>query len=295
MCIRDSSRAAALLLFLFDLFQGRVHGVVAVGLEKVPQLLGGEFPVCHQHLLENSTPAQKILVLLGLFQLFGESRGKALVPVSYTHLDVYKRQLLIRPDPQILWSGEKKDPRWGQAHARYQRSSSGGGKWQNYKKVPPVWKIHWNGLTFRLKTMGFKHTGIFPEQAVNWEFAMEKIRQAGRPPEDPVRVLNLFGYTGAATLACMKAGAMVTHVDASKGMVQWARENAEASGIADRPVRWLVDDCLKSVSYTHLDVYKRQGPGPQLPGGDAHPGQNPQLPKGRLRQDFQKRDYHRFD
>ena len=138
--------------------------------------------------------------------------------------------LLIRPDPQILWSGEKKDPRWGQAHARYQRSSSGGGKWQNYKKVPPVWKIHWNGLTFRLKTMGFKHTGIFPEQAVNWEFAMEKIRQAGRPPEDPVRVLNLFGYTGAATLACMKAGAMVTHVDASKGMVQWARENAEASG-----------------------------------------------------------------
>ena len=155
--------------------------------------------------------------------------------------------LLIRPDPQILWSGEKKDPRWGQAHARYQRSSSGGGKWQNYKKVPPVWKIHWNGLTFRLKTMGFKHTGIFPEQAVNWEFAMEKIRQAGRPPEDPVRVLNLFGYTGAATLACMKAGAMVTHVDASKGMVQWARENAEASGIADRPVRWLVDDCLKFV------------------------------------------------
>ena len=155
--------------------------------------------------------------------------------------------LLIRPDPQILWSGEKKDPRWGQAHARYQRSSSGGGKWQNYKKVPPVWKIHWNGLTFRLKTMGFKHTGIFPEQAVNWEFAMEKIRQAGRPPEDPVRVLNLFGYTGAATLACMKAGAVVTHVDASKGMVQWARENAEASGIADRPVRWLVDDCLKFV------------------------------------------------
>ena len=92
--------------------------------------------------------------------------------------------------------------------------------------------------------MGFKHTGIFPEQAVNWEFAMEKIRQAGRPPEDPVRVLNLFGYTGAATLACMKAGAMVTHVDASKGMVQWARENAEASGIADRPVRWLVDGII---------------------------------------------------
>ena len=155
--------------------------------------------------------------------------------------------LLIRPEPQILWSGEKKDPRWGQAHARYQRSSSGGGRWQNYKKVPPVWKIHWNGLTFRLKTMGFKHTGIFPEQAVNWEFAMEKIRQAGRPPEDPVRVLNLFGYTGAATLACMKAGAMVTHVDASKGMVQWARENAKVSGLQDAPIRWIVDDCAKFV------------------------------------------------
>ena len=131
--------------------------------------------------------------------------------------------LLIRPDPQIIWRGERKDPRWGQAHARYQRSSTGGGRWIDYKKVPPVWKIHWQGLTFRLKPMGFKHTGIFPEQAVNWQFAMEKIQQAGRPPEDPVRVLNLFGYTGAATLACMRAGAVVTHVDASKGMVQWAK------------------------------------------------------------------------
>ena len=155
--------------------------------------------------------------------------------------------LLIRPDPQILWSGGEEGPPLGPGPCPVPALQLGGGKWQNYKKVPPVWKIHWNGLTFRLKTMGFKHTGIFPEQAVNWEFAMEKIRQAGRPPEDPVRVLNLFGYTGAATLACMKAGAVVTHVDASKGMVQWARENAEASGIADRPVRWLVDDCLKFV------------------------------------------------
>lgn len=155
--------------------------------------------------------------------------------------------LLIRPDPQIIWSGEKKDPRWGQAHARYQRSSSGGGKWTHYKKVPEVWKIQWEGLTFRLKTMGFKHTGIFPEQAVNWRFAMEKIQEARRSPEDPVRVLNLFGYTGAATLACMKAGAVVTHVDASKGMVQWAKENAQASSLAERPVRWLVDDCMKFV------------------------------------------------
>ena len=109
--------------------------------------------------------------------------------------------------------------------------------------MPPVWKIGYKGLTFRLKTMGFKHTGIFPEQAVNWDFAMKKIQEAGRP----VKILNLFGYTGAATLACMKAGAHVTHVDASKGMVAWARENAEASGIADRPVRWLVDDCMKFV------------------------------------------------
>lgn len=155
--------------------------------------------------------------------------------------------LLIRPDPQIIWSGERADPRWGKAHARYQRSSSGGGKWTEFQKVPPVWKIQWEGLTFRLKTMGFKHTGIFPEQAVNWKFAMEKICNANRSPEDPVRVLNLFGYTGAATLACMKAGAVVTHVDASKGMVQWAKENAQASGLADRPVRWLVDDCVKFV------------------------------------------------
>lgn len=150
---------------------------------------------------------------------------------------------LIRPDPQIIWAGEQKDPRWKRAHARYRRSSSGGGKWEMYQPMPDVWKIGWQGLTFRLKAMGFKHTGIFPEQAVNWEFAMEKIRGASRP----VKVLNLFGYTGAATLACMKAGAAVTHVDASRGMVQWAKENAEASGLADRPVRWLVDDCVKFV------------------------------------------------
>lgn len=155
--------------------------------------------------------------------------------------------ILIRPDPQIIWTSEKKNPLWKNAHARYIRSSSGGGEWQEYKPVPEVWKIGWNNLTFRLKTMGFKHTGIFPEQATNWEFAQEKIRNAGRPADKPVKVLNLFGYTGAATLACMEAGAAVTHVDASKGMVQWARENAEASGIAEKPVRWLVDDCTKFV------------------------------------------------
>lgn len=151
--------------------------------------------------------------------------------------------LLIRPDPQIIWEGDKNGPLWGKAHARYVRSNKGGGHWETYKKMPEVWQIGWEGLTFRLKPMGFKHTGLFPEQAVNWQFAKEKIQSAGRP----VKVLNLFGYTGAATLACLQAGAAVTHVDASKGMVQWAKENAQASGLADKPVRWLVDDCVKFV------------------------------------------------
>ena len=151
--------------------------------------------------------------------------------------------LLIRPDPQIIWNTEKKDRRWHSAHARYHRSNKGGGHWEPYQKMPEVWSVGWRELTFRLKPMGFKHTGLFPEQAVNWAFAMEKIQRAGRP----VRVLNLFGYTGAATLACLSAGASVTHVDASKGMVQWAKENAAASGLSGRPVRWLVDDCVKFV------------------------------------------------
>ena len=151
--------------------------------------------------------------------------------------------VLIRPDPQIIWNTPRKNPLWREAHARYQRSHTGGGRWQEYRKVPSMWKIRYGELTFQLKTMGFKHTGIFPEQAVNWEFAMRKIGAAGRP----VKVLNLFGYTGAATLACAKAGAQVCHVDASKGMVAWAKENAAASGLADRPVRWLVDDCMKFV------------------------------------------------
>lgn len=151
--------------------------------------------------------------------------------------------LLIRPDPQIIWKSEKKDPRWRSAHARYKRSSTGGGKWEVYKKLPDVWKITRGDLTFRLKPMGFKHTGVFPEQAVNWAWYQEKIKAAGRP----IRVLNLFGYTGGATLACLAAGASVTHVDASKGMVAWARENAAASNLADRPCRWIVDDCVKFV------------------------------------------------
>lgn len=155
--------------------------------------------------------------------------------------------LLIRPDPQIIWHSDRLDPRWSTAHARYHRSKTGGGRWEFLKPIPETWEISWRELTFRLKPMGFKHTGVFPEQAANWDFAMKKIREAAAKMGRPVRVLNLFGYTGAATIACLAAGAQVTHVDASKGIVQWAKENAQASGLEDKPVRWLVDDCAKFV------------------------------------------------
>ena len=151
--------------------------------------------------------------------------------------------ILIRPDPQIIWSGKRDDKRWNNANAVYHRSKSGGGYWETLKKVPDVWSIDYKGLSFRLKPMGFKHTGLFPEQAVNWTLARQLIEKEKRQ----LSVLNLFAYTGAATLACLKAGAKVTHVDASKGMVQWAKENANASGLIEAPVRWLVDDCLKFV------------------------------------------------
>ena len=151
--------------------------------------------------------------------------------------------ILIRPDPQIIWSEGHRDDRWNKAHAIYHRSNSGGGYWETLKKVPDVWSINYEDLTFRLKPMGFKHTGLFPEQAVNWSLAQKLIIEANRE----VSVLNLFAYTGGATIACLNAGARVTHVDASKGMVSWAKENAVASALADRPVRWLVDDCMKFV------------------------------------------------
>ncbi len=150
---------------------------------------------------------------------------------------------LIRPDPQVIWKTEKKHPLWKKANARYHRSNSGGGKWETFTRIPDEWNIDYNNLTFHIKTMGFKHTGLFPEQAVNWDYMTEIIKKADRP----VKVLNLFAYTGGATIACLKAGANVTHVDASKGMVQWARENAMLSGVSDKPVRWLVDDCIKFV------------------------------------------------
>lgn len=165
-------------------------------------------------------------------------------------LERWGDRILIRPDPQILWSTGQQHPLWRKAHARYHRSRTGGGQWETYQSLPDVWEIGYDspeaglhGLRFRLKPMGFKHTGLFPEQAVNWNAMATMIREADRP----IRVLNLFGYTGGATLACAAAGAYVTHVDASKGMVAWGRENVTVSGLADRPMRWLVDDCGKFV------------------------------------------------
>ncbi len=151
--------------------------------------------------------------------------------------------ILVRPDPQVIWKTPKENKLWYEPHAIYNRSSSGGGSWQICKKIPDVWQVGYGELNFNIKTMGFKHTGLFPEQAVNWDMTAGLIKKAGRP----VSVLNLFAYTGAATVAALKAGAKVTHVDASKGMTQWAKENAAASGVADCPVRWLVDDCIKFI------------------------------------------------
>lgn len=159
-------------------------------------------------------------------------------------LEIWKDIVLIRPDPQIIWKTPRKSPIWQQAHGHYIRSASGGGSWNFTKKLPPSWNIGYDDLIFNIRPTGFKHTGLFPEQAVNWDFMRRKIRSAGRP----VNVLNLFAYTGGATLSCASAGATVCHVDASKGMVAWARENAEASRLSDKPIRWIVDDCEKFVS-----------------------------------------------
>lgn len=151
---------------------------------------------------------------------------------------------LARPDPQIIWQNPSFPEKWKSAHARYQRSSTGGGAWKYNKKVPESWKVHYKDLTFLIKPMGFKHTGLFPEQAVNWDWMIQKIQNAGRP----IKVLNLFAYTGGASVACSYAGASVCHVDSSKGMVAWAKENIAASGLADRPVRYIVDDVVKFVN-----------------------------------------------
>lgn len=148
--------------------------------------------------------------------------------------------LLVRPDPQVIWNTPQNHQGWQHPNARYHRSARGGGEWE-FLKLPQQWTIHYHELIFNLKPFSFKHTGLFPEQAVNWDWCQAKIRNAGHP----VKVLNLFAYTGGATLAAAQAGAAVTHVDASKGMVGWAKENAVSSGLGKAPIRWLVDDCVK--------------------------------------------------
>ena len=157
-------------------------------------------------------------------------------------LERWGDQILVRPDPQAIWESDRKNRGWRTANARYSRSSTGGGHWDK-NKLPENWPIAYKNLRFQVKPMNFKHTGLFPEQAANWDFAMDQIRRAGRP----IRVLNLFAYTGGATLAAAKAGAQVCHVDASKGMVGWAKENARSSGLGEAPIRWIVDDCVKFV------------------------------------------------
>ena len=162
-------------------------------------------------------------------------------------LERWGNYLLVRPDPQVIWNTPKHHRGWRHPNGHYHRSSRGGGEWEFFD-LPQQWSISYDspschGLTFNLKPFSFKHTGLFPEQAVNWDWFSEKIRNAGRP----VKVLNLFAYTGGATLAAAAAGANVTHVDASKGMVGWAKENAVSSGLEKAPIRWLVDDCMKFV------------------------------------------------
>ena len=152
---------------------------------------------------------------------------------------------LIRPDPQIIWSTKQFPTKWKNANAKYCRSNTGGGHWDYKTKIPQSWQIKYKNLTFNIKPMGFKHTGIFPEQAVNWDWMMDKIKsQKNRE----IKVLNLFAYTGGATVACLAAGASVCHVDSSKGMVAWAKENVESSGLKDRKVRYIIDDVKKFVN-----------------------------------------------
>lgn len=159
-------------------------------------------------------------------------------------LEKWKDIILVRPDPQIIWKEKQRPNEWKKQNARYIRSKTGGGYWEYKNKLPSSWKVQYKNLTFNIKPMGFKHTGLFPEQAVNWDWMIDKIKSAKRE----IKVLNLFAYTGGATVACLSAGASVCHVDSSKGMVSWAKENVQASGLSDRPVRYIVDDVVKFVN-----------------------------------------------
>lgn len=158
-------------------------------------------------------------------------------------LERWGKYTLLRPDPQVLWSTPKKNPSWNKLNGHYHRSNKGGGEWEFFS-LPKQWTINYRELTFNLKPFSFKHTGLFPEQAANWDWFSELIKNS---PKKDIKVLNLFAYTGGATCAAAKAGAAVTHVDASKGMVTWAKENAASSRLADAPIRWIVDDCVKFV------------------------------------------------
>lgn len=157
-------------------------------------------------------------------------------------IESWNGTVLRRPDPQAIWPWTKPGVD-NDVHAHYHRSKAGGGQWEYKKKIPQNWTINYKNLTFNVEPTGFKHTGLFPEQAVNWDWMAEKIKGAGRP----ISILNLFAYTGGATCACLSAGASVCHVDASKGMVAWAKKNVALSNLSDKPVRFIIDDCMKFV------------------------------------------------
>ena len=162
-------------------------------------------------------------------------------------LEKWGKYILIRPDPQIVWDKKTNPKLWEKADAKYIRSNTGGGHWEKYSKIDENWSIKYKNLVFNLKPMGFKHTGLFPEQAVNWDYIISKILQRTKKNQE-VKVLNLFAYTGGATVAALSAGASVCHVDSSQGMVNWAKENVSSSGLRERPVRFLVDDVVKFVN-----------------------------------------------
>ena len=159
-------------------------------------------------------------------------------------LEKWNNITLVRPDPQIIWKQKTYPEKWKKADAKYSRSNTGGGAWNYNKKLPSAWQVKYKDLVFNIKPMGFKHTGLFPEQAVNWDWMINKIKSTNKE----IKVLNLFAYTGGATVACLSAGASVCHVDSSKGMVSWAKENVTSSGLQDRKVRYIVDDVVKFVN-----------------------------------------------
>lgn len=169
------------------------------------------------------------------YKILDASNGEKLENWNYINL--------LRPDPQIIWNNGNLLKKHPDINAHYHRSNKGGGYWENLKKTPSTWQVHYKNLTFNIKQMGFKHTGLFPEQAANWDFMIEKIKNSNRQ----IKVLNLFAYTGGASVACLSAGASVVHVDSSRGMVDWAKENVKASHLDDKPIRYLVDDVVKFV------------------------------------------------